>query len=178
MYKDTAPLTTVFGWNTVINLFYIPGTMLGAPASDWLGPRYALALGVFLQAVIGFIMAGDYFNLSQPSMIGGFVVVYGVFLALGEFGPGNNIGLLAAKTCATGIRGEGLSPLLAMSFSSLTVVCADNVKGKYYGIAAAIGKIGAFVGTWGRSSGNRLERHSLINISQSFHTSRQLAATT
>ncbi|KAF4825461.1 Glycerophosphodiester transporter GIT2 [Colletotrichum siamense] len=124
IYGDTAPLTTVFGWNTVINLFYIPGTMLGAPASDWLGPRYALALGVFLQAIVGFIMAGDYFNLSQPGMVGGFVVVYGVFLALGEFGPGNNIGLLAAKTCATGIRG------------------------KYYGIAAAIGKIGAFVGTW------------------------------
>ncbi|KAK1855188.1 MFS phospholipid transporter git1 [Colletotrichum chrysophilum] len=127
IYGDTAPLTTVFGWNTVINLFYIPGTMLGAPASDWLGPRYALALGVFLQAIVGFIMAGDYFNLSQPGMVGGFVVVYGVFLALGEFGPGNNIGLLAAKTCATGIRG------------------------KYYGIAAAIGKIGAFVGTWGES---------------------------
>ncbi|KAG8165548.1 hypothetical protein KVR01_004100 [Diaporthe batatas] len=124
IYGDTAPLTTVFGWNTVINLFYIPGTMLGAPASDWLGPRYALAIGVFLQAIVGFIMAGDYFNLSQPGMVGGFVVVYGVFLALGEFGPGNNIGLLAAKTCATGIRG------------------------KYYGIAAAIGKIGAFIGTW------------------------------
>ncbi|TQN64194.1 Glycerophosphocholine permease GIT4 [Colletotrichum shisoi] len=124
LYGNTAPLTTVFGWNTVINLFYIPGTMLGAPASDWLGPRYALALGVCLQAVVGFIMAGDYFNLSQPGMVGGFVVVYGVFLALGEFGPGNNIGLLAAKTCATGIRG------------------------KYYGVAAAIGKIGAFVGTW------------------------------
>lgn len=84
--------------------------MLGAPASDWLGPRHALALGVFLQAIIGFVMAGDYFNLSQPGTIGGFVVVYGVFLALGEFGPGNNIGLLAAKTCATGIRGNGIPP--------------------------------------------------------------------
>lgn len=105
-------MTTVFGWNTVINLFYIPGTMLGAPASDWLGPRYALAIGVFLQAIVGFIMAGDYFNLSQPGMVGGFVVVYGVFLALGEFGPGNNIGLLAAKTCATGIRGKRSNPNL------------------------------------------------------------------
>lgn len=27
--SDTAPLTTVFGWNVVINLFYIPGTVLG-----------------------------------------------------------------------------------------------------------------------------------------------------
>jgi MFS family permease len=122
--SDKAPLTTVFGWNTVINLFYIPGTMLGAPLSDKLGPRYALALGVTLQAIVGFIMAGDYVNLSKPGMVGGFAVVYGIFLALGEAGPGNNIGLIAAKTCATGVRG------------------------RYYGIAAAVGKIGAFVGTW------------------------------
>ena len=39
-------------------------------------------------------------------------------------GPGDNIGLVASKTCATGIRGE------------------------YYAIAAAMGKIGAFVGTY------------------------------
>ncbi|KAJ9151327.1 Major facilitator superfamily transporter [Pleurostoma richardsiae] len=124
IFGDDAPLTTVFGWNTVINLFYIPGAMLGAPLSDKIGPRYALALGVTLQAIVGFIMAGDYANLSQPHMVGAFAVVYGIFLSLGELGPGDNIGLLAAKTCATGIRGQ------------------------YYGIAAAVGKIGAFVGTW------------------------------
>ena len=49
---------------------------------------------------------------------------FGIFTAFGEFGPGNNTGLLASKTSATSIRGQ------------------------YYGIAAAIGKIGAFVGTW------------------------------
>ena len=38
---------------------------------------------------------------------------------LGEMGPGDNIGLVASKTSATGIRGE------------------------YYAIAAAMGKIGA-----------------------------------
>lgn len=52
-----------------------------------------------------------------------FVVVYGVFIALGELGPGDNIGLIASKTSATAIRG------------------------RYYGIAAAVGKIGAYVGT-------------------------------
>jgi MFS family permease len=98
--------------------------MLGAPISDWIGPRYALAAGVTLQAVVGFIMAGDYNKLAQPEMVGAFAVVYGIFLSLGELGPGNNIGLIAAKTCATGVRGQ------------------------YYGIAAAVGKIGAFVGTW------------------------------
>ncbi|KAI1132899.1 putative MFS phospholipid transporter [Nemania abortiva] len=124
IYGDEAPLTTVFGWNTVINLFYIPGTMIGAPISDRLGPRYTLILGFLTQSVVGFIMAGTYAKLSQPSVIGAFVVVYGIFLSLGELGPGNNIGLLAAKTCATGVRGQ------------------------YYGIAAAIGKIGAFVGVY------------------------------
>ncbi|CAK7220434.1 glycerophosphoinositol permease [Sporothrix bragantina] len=124
IFPSGSPLTTIFGWNTVINLFYMPGSLLGAKASDWLGPRYCLILGVTLQALVGFIMAGDYANLSQPHMVGAFATVYGIFLSLGEFGPGNNIGLLAAKTCATGVRGQ------------------------YYGIAAAIGKIGAFVGTY------------------------------
>lgn len=56
--------------------------------------------------------------------VAAFASLYGLFLTLGEFGPGNNIDLLTAKTCATGVRS------------------------RYYGIAAAIGKIGAFVGTW------------------------------
>src|ERR1700753_2209777 len=43
---------------------------------------------------------------------------------LGEMGPGDNIGLVASKSCATGIRGQ------------------------YYAIAAATGKIGAFIGTY------------------------------
>lgn len=47
-----------------------------------------------------------------------------IFLALGEVGPGDNIGLCAAKTSATAIRGQ------------------------YYSYAAAIGKVGAFVGTY------------------------------
>ncbi|KAF5018307.1 hypothetical protein F66182_9732 [Fusarium sp. NRRL 66182] len=122
IYGDGAPLTTVFGWNTVINMFYLPGTILGAFVSDWIGPRYTLALGVTLQAIVGFIMAGVYDNIS--SHIAAFAVVFGLFQALGELGPGNNIGLLAAKTSATGVRG------------------------RYYGIAAAVGKIGAFIGTY------------------------------
>ena len=102
-------------------MFYLPGTIIGAWVSDWLGPKHTLILGVSLQAIVGFIMAGVYAQIKQH--IAGFAIVYGIFLSLGELGPGNNIGLLAAKTCATGVRG------------------------RYYGIAAAVGKIGAFVGT-------------------------------
>lgn len=111
-----------FGWNVVLNLFYMPGAFLGALSTDYIGPRLTLVIGVFLQAIIGYIMAGLYPHLEKT--IGAFVVVYGIFMTLGEFGPGDNIGLLAAKTSATPVRGV------------------------YYGIAAAIGKIGAFVGTY------------------------------
>jgi len=121
---EDASLAQSFGWNTVINLFYIPGAMLGSVLSDWIGPRYALATGVTAQAVVGFIMAGLYPHLAKPENVAGFAVVYGIFLSLGEVGPGDNIGLVASKTCATGVRGQ------------------------YYAIAAATGKIGAFVGTY------------------------------
>ncbi|KAK4987093.1 glycerophosphoinositol permease [Elasticomyces elasticus] len=112
-----------FGWNVLINLFYMPGCLAGSVVSDWYGPRATLAYGVLAQGVVGFIMAGCYSLLAIPKNVGGFVVVYGIFLALGELGPGNNIGLIASKTCATAVRGQ------------------------YYGIAAAVGKIGAFVGS-------------------------------
>ncbi|KAJ5956017.1 hypothetical protein N7501_010296 [Penicillium viridicatum] len=121
---DTAPLWKSFGWTTVVNSFYIPGSALGAFMSDWIGPRYTLAIGVGLQGIIGFIMAGCYKYLATPENVAAFVVVFGIFSALGEMGPGDNIGLCAAKTSATAIRGQ------------------------YYSYAAAFGKVGAFVGTY------------------------------
>ena len=98
--------------------------MLGSIFSDWVGPKYALAIGVTLQGLVGFLMAGLYSHLSKPGNVGGFAVVFGIFLSLGEFGPGDNIGLVASKSCATGVRGQ------------------------YYAIAAAMGKVGAFIGTY------------------------------
>lgn len=72
--KNTA-LWKSFGWNTLINFFYMPGCILGSFVSDWFGPRYTLAFGVLAQAIVGFIMAGCYGPLSHPSNVGGFVVV-------------------------------------------------------------------------------------------------------
>ncbi|KZT30020.1 MFS Git1p-related glycerophosphoinositol and glycerophosphocholine permease [Neolentinus lepideus HHB14362 ss-1] len=115
-------LSTVFGWNVVINLFYIPGTMGGAFIVDYIGPKRCQILGLLSQAVIGFIMSGLYVQLSHH--IAAFAVVYGIFLSLGEIGPGNCSGLSASKTSPTAVRGQ------------------------FYCIAAAVGKVGAFVGTW------------------------------
>jgi MFS family permease len=115
-------LSVVFGWATVINLFYMPGTIGGAFVVDYLGPKHTMILGLVLQAIIGFIMSGLYVQLKHH--IGAFAVVYGIFLSFGELGPGNCLGLLAAKSAPTATRGQ------------------------YYGLAAAVGKVGAFAGTW------------------------------
>lgn len=121
---DTAPMWQNFGWATLINAFYLPGAIVGSIVSDKVGPRLCLIIFIILQAITGFVMAGCYGLLDKPSAIAGFCVVYGLFLSFGEAGPGDNIGLIAAKTSATPVRGQ------------------------YYGVAAAIGKIGAFSGTY------------------------------
>jgi Sugar (and other) transporter len=69
-------------------------------------------------------MTAAYPELNHPDLVGAFVVLTGLFMALGEVGPGANIGLLSSKLSATPIRGQ------------------------FYGVAAAWGKVGAFVGTW------------------------------
>ncbi|KAK4615575.1 Glycerophosphocholine permease GIT4 [Fulvia fulva] len=122
--QPDAALWQTFGWSTLVNFFYLPGAVLGAFLSDWMGPRRALFTFVIAQGVVGFTMSACYGHLKEPRNIAAFVVVYGIFLALGEMGPGNNIGLIASKTCSTGVRG------------------------RYYAVAAATGKIGAFIGNY------------------------------
>lgn len=109
---------------TAINAFWLPGSFFGAFLSDWIGPKWCLISGVLLQGIVGFAMTGAYADLSQPSRVAGFIILTGIFMALGEVGPGDNIGLLASKLSSTPIRGQ------------------------FYGIAAAWGKVGAFIGTY------------------------------
>ncbi|PSK36541.1 hypothetical protein C7M61_004014 [Candidozyma pseudohaemuli] len=115
-------LYSTFGWNVLFNVFYLPGTFVGAFFTDYFGPRLTMAFGLFVQAIIGYSMTGSFDSLKTK--IAGFVVVFGIFTSFGEIGPGNNVGCLASKTSATAIRGQ------------------------YYGIAAAWGKVGGFVGTY------------------------------
>ncbi|WPH04277.1 MFS general substrate transporter [Acrodontium crateriforme] len=117
-------LWQTFGWSVLINFFYLPGALIGSWVADWLGPQLALSIFVAAQGILGFIMAACEPYLATEKYVGAFVVVFGVFLMLGEIGPGDNIGLIASKSCATGIRGQ------------------------YYAIAAALGKVGALVGTY------------------------------
>lgn len=120
---DETDLTKVLGWSTLINAFYLPGTLIGAVVSDRLGPKNTMILGLLCQCVVGFGLAGGFGSLKNN--LPGIVILYGIYVAFGEFGPGNNLGLLASKA-----------------------VAPSAVRGTFYGIAAAIGKVGAFTGSY------------------------------
>ncbi|KAI5988127.1 major facilitator superfamily domain-containing protein, partial [Pisolithus marmoratus] len=117
-----SPLWIMFGWSFFIHAELIPGTVLGAFFIDHRGPKTTMIVGLLLQAAVGFGMV----TVCKPltNHIAGFAVFYGIFLSLGEVGPGNCLSVLTARTIPTAIREQ------------------------FYGIAAGIGKVGALVGTW------------------------------
>jgi MFS family permease len=115
-------LMQTFQWNIVIYVFYPFGALTGALVIDRLGRKYTMATGFFVQAMIGIIvgaLAPKIINTSFPA----FVVLYGLFLFFGEFGPGDCTILVSAEMFPTAIRGT------------------------MYGLSAAIGKAGAAIGT-------------------------------
>ncbi|TEB27007.1 MFS general substrate transporter [Coprinellus micaceus] len=121
-------LQVVFGWNVVINLFYMPGTLIGAFIVDYLGPKYTMITGLVLQAIIGFIMSGLYKQLT--SKIAGFAVVYGIFLSFGELGT---FYVKAPEIALVFLR---VRRARLLSVASTTAPPPPSEK------------VGAFVGTW------------------------------
>ncbi|KAI8381141.1 major facilitator superfamily domain-containing protein [Radiomyces spectabilis] len=114
---------TVIAWNILLYGFYLPGAIGGAFAVDKIGRRRTLAIGLLLQGIVGIIMGAVYAPLTE-NCYPMFIVMFGLFLALGEFGPGDCMGLNAMELFPTAVRGT----------------C--------YGIAAAFGKVGATIGTF------------------------------
>lgn len=79
-------LVQSLGWGVLINAFYIPGPFIGGLLVDKIGVRRTMTLGFGLQAVLGFILGGLYYKIQNIFPL--FIVIYGVFLTLGEVGPG------------------------------------------------------------------------------------------
>lgn len=109
------------GWGTVINCFYIPGAFIGGYLSDKIGRRRTMAVGFGLQACLGFILGGALGKIQDILPL--FIIMYGIFLTLGEVGPGATIVLTSSESFPTSVRGQCL------------------------GLIAAFGKAGAAIGT-------------------------------
>jgi MFS family permease len=82
---------------------------------DRIGRKQTMTLGFMLWAIWGFILGGALHPIQS--------VMYGIFQALGEMGPGVATFLCAAESFPTPLRGH------------------------FLGFAAAVGKAGASIGT-------------------------------
>ncbi|KAH7094891.1 major facilitator superfamily domain-containing protein [Paraphoma chrysanthemicola] len=106
-------LVKSYGWGTLINCFYLPGGFIGGYLSDKIGRRKTMALGFGLQACLGFIIGGALEHIQNRTAL--FIVLYGLFLTLGEVGPGATIVATSSEFFPTSIRGQMLGLCAAMS---------------------------------------------------------------
>lgn len=88
---------------------------------DRIGRKQTMTLGFVLWAILGFIIGGALRPIQ--SVLPLFIILYGIFQALGEMGPGVATFLCAAESFPTPLRGH------------------------FLGLAAAVGKAGASIGT-------------------------------
>ncbi|KAL4792948.1 major facilitator superfamily domain-containing protein [Aspergillus venezuelensis] len=95
----------------VINSFYLPGCLLGGVLMDRIGRKQTMTLGFLLWSIWGFILGGA-LNLIQP-VFSLFIIMYGIFNALGEMGPGVSTFLCASESFPTPLRGHFLGPAAA-----------------------------------------------------------------
>ncbi|KAM0485494.1 hypothetical protein ACHAPX_001481 [Trichoderma viride] len=109
------------GYGTVLNCFYLPGTLIGGLLMDRIGRKQTMALGFFLWSILAFIIGGALNPITSVFPL--FVVLYGIFNTLGEMGPGVGTFLCGAESFPTPVRGH------------------------FLGFAAAVGKAGAAIGT-------------------------------
>lgn len=86
---DLNPKNTLLqniGYGTVINSFYLPGCLLGAFLMDRIGRKQTMTLGFVIWCVMGFVLGGALRPIQ--SVLPLFIVLYGIFQAAGEMGPG------------------------------------------------------------------------------------------
>ncbi|SCO33951.1 related to GIT1-Glycerophosphoinositol transporter also able to mediate low-affinity phosphate trans [Fusarium fujikuroi] len=141
------------GWGALINSFYLPGPFIGGYLSDKIGRRKTMALGYTLQAVLGFVLGGANEQIQKVFPL--FVVLYGIFLTLGEVGPGSTVVIVATEPFPTSVRGHALGFISAWSkagaaigtqvFTAILSSYTDTVKGNQvvFLIGSAFAVLGA-----------------------------------
>ncbi|KAJ7191561.1 inorganic phosphate transporter [Mycena pura] len=106
---------------TLINAFSFPGCLVGGLIIDKLGRRNTQALGFAVQGVLGMILGGALGPIRNH--VAAFVVLYGLFGAAAEVGPGIATIIISGEVYPTALRGH------------------------LFGLSAAWGKVGAAIGT-------------------------------
>lgn len=107
--------------------------------SDKIGRRRTMALGFGLQAIMGFVLGGAMGPIQNVLPL--FVVLYGIFLTLGEVGPGSTVVLTASECFPTSIRGQMMGFVSAWSKAGAAIGTQvfTSIQGAYSGDASARG---------------------------------------
>ena len=108
-------------WQLLLGAIALPGVFIGAFLCDILTRKQMMMIGFGGYLVLGLIIGCAHSQIAGILPL--FIVLYGILLSFGNFGPGNMIGLISSESFATAVRGT----------------C--------YGLSAAFGKAGAAVGT-------------------------------
>ncbi|KIK71109.1 hypothetical protein GYMLUDRAFT_148551 [Collybiopsis luxurians FD-317 M1] len=108
-------------WQLLLATIALPGVFIGAWLCNSIGRRKTLMLGFSGYIIFGLIIGCAYNKII--TIVPLFVVFYGLLQSSGNLGPGDMMSLVSAESYPTAIRGT----------------C--------YGLSAAIGKVGAAVGT-------------------------------
>ncbi|RLV90134.1 putative metabolite transport protein GIT1 [Spathaspora sp. JA1] len=119
--KDPTNIERIAEWNLLLGVIGLPGVFVGAYLNDIIGRKYTIMIGFSGYIIFGLIVGCAYNQVKAITPL--FIVFYGLMMSMGNLGPGNGMGLISAESYATPIRGTA------------------------YGISAAIGKVGAVVGT-------------------------------
>ncbi|KAF5985509.1 glycerophosphoinositol transporter [Fusarium bulbicola] len=122
-FSNNQTMQESIGWSALINFFALPGAFIGALLMDRIGRRQTYALGWSIVCVFGFVIGGTMYPLNSPSAFPAFVTLYGLFQTFLSVGPGDCNFLVSSESFPTPLRGH------------------------FLGFAAAIGKVGAAVGT-------------------------------
>ncbi|EPS95609.1 hypothetical protein FOMPIDRAFT_1132087 [Fomitopsis schrenkii] len=108
-------------WQLLLGAIALPGVIVGALLCNPLGRRYTMMLGFGGYIVFGLIIGCGYDQIMHFVPL--LVVLYGLMIFMSNLGPGNITLLASAESYPTAIRGT----------------C--------FGISAAMGKVGAAIGT-------------------------------
>lgn len=102
-------------WQLLLGALALPGVILGALLLDIIGRKRIMMIGFGGYLVFGLIIGCAFDQISGILPL--FVIFYGIMLSLGNFGPGNLLGIISTESYATAVRGT----------------C--------YGLSAAVGKV-------------------------------------
>ncbi|KAK6463567.1 permease [Scheffersomyces coipomensis] len=119
--SEGSNLELIAEWNLLINTVALPGVFIGAYLNDVIGRKYTMMLGFSGYIVFGLAVGLSYDKIVNKTAL--FIVLYGLMTACGNMGPGDGLGLISSESYPTPIRGT------------------------FYGLSAAIGKVGAIAGT-------------------------------